>query len=65
VWFTDSYPEAEIDAEVLATLQETVEKLRNAGIDIDEEARPDIDLGVNLLLWRIIVNNELELGVTS
>jgi amidase len=44
VWFTDSYPAAEIDADVLATLKKTVEYLRGAGLDINEEARPDIGL---------------------
>ena len=44
VWLTDSYPPAEIDVEVLAILQKTVGKLRSAGLDIDEEARPDISL---------------------
>jgi amidase len=51
VWFTDSYPAAEIDADVLATLKMTVEKLRSAGLDIDEEARPDIDLLIDGSLW--------------
>ena len=40
VWFTDSYPAAEINADVLAILQKTVGKLRSAGLDIDEKARP-------------------------
>jgi len=44
VWFTDSYPAAEINADVLAILQKTVGKLQNAGLDIDEAARPDIGL---------------------
>ncbi len=35
VWFTDSSPAAEIDAEVLKTLQATVEKLRDAGLNMD------------------------------
>ncbi len=51
VWFTDSYPAAEIDADVLATLKMTVEKLRDAGLDIDEEARPDIDLLKDRQIW--------------
>jgi amidase len=55
VWFTDSDPEAEVDAEVLATLQKTVKRLRDAGLDI-EEARPDINLGENLILWTQIVS---------
>jgi amidase len=51
VWFTDSYPPAEIDADVLATLKMTVEKLRDAGLDIYEETRPDIDLLIDGSLW--------------
>jgi amidase len=56
VWFTDSYPAAEIDADVLATLKKTVEKLRGAGLDIDEEARPDIDLWKDRQIWLEIYN---------
>jgi amidase len=44
VWFTDSFPAAEINADVLAMLQKTVGKLQNAGLDIDEAARPEIGL---------------------
>jgi amidase len=54
VWFTDSDPDAEVDADVLATLQKTVKRLREAGINV-EEARPDINLGENLILWTQIV----------
>jgi amidase len=50
VWFTDSSPAAEIDAEVLKTLHKTVEKLRGAGLEIDEKARPDIHLWENVQL---------------
>ena len=54
VWFTDSSPAAKIDAEVLKTLQKTVEKLRGAGLNIDKDARPDIHLWENIqLLWEI------------
>ncbi len=54
VWFTDSSPAAEIDAEVLKTLHKTVEKLHGAGLEIDEKARPDIHLWENVqLLWEI------------
>ena len=56
VWFTDSYSAAEIDAEVLAMLEKTVEKLRSAGLDISEEARPDIDLWKDRLIWLDIYN---------
>lgn len=60
VWLTDPNTEAEIDAQILAILKKTIEKLRNAGLDIDEEARPDIGLYemyfinsqiLNHLLW--------------
>ncbi len=51
VWLTDSDPGAEIDADVLARLEKTVEKLRGAGLDIDEEARPDIDLNEDRKIW--------------
>jgi amidase len=44
VWFKDSYPPAEIDAEVYTALQKAVGKLRSAGLDIDDEARPDISI---------------------
>jgi amidase len=56
VWFTDPYPTAEIDAEVMATLQKTVEKLRAAGLDVDEQARPGILLSENAKLWLEIYN---------
>ncbi len=55
-WFTDSDPAAEIDADVLATLKNTVEKLRGAGLDIDEEARPGIDLSKDRQIWLEIYN---------
>jgi len=51
VWLTDTDPAAELDADVLATLQKIVEKLRDAGLDIDEEARPDIDLLKDRQIW--------------
>lgn len=44
VWFTDANSGAEIDTEVNAVLQKTVGKLRSAGLEIDEDARPDISL---------------------
>ncbi len=44
VWFTDSFPTSEIDSEVFSTLQKAVDRLRNAGLDIDEKARPGIGL---------------------
>ena len=44
VWFTDSYPAAEINFDVLATLQKTVGKLHSAGLDIDDAARPNTGL---------------------
>ena len=56
VWLTDSDPRAEIDADVLATLEKTVEKLRGAGLDIDEEARPNIDLREDRQIWLEIYN---------
>ncbi len=46
VWFADSYPEAEIDTEVMAGLRGTVGKLRKAGLKI-EEVHPDIDLKIS------------------
>jgi amidase len=45
-WFEDSSPETEVDAQVMAALQKTVEKLRAAGLRL-EQARPDIDLVMN------------------
>jgi len=44
VWLTDPYEASEIDFEILALLKKTVLKLRAAGMEIDEEARPDISL---------------------
>jgi len=54
VWFTDSSPAAEIDAEVLKTLQKTVEKLRGAGLKVDDKARPDFHLWESIHLWENI-----------
>jgi amidase len=51
VWFTDPFPDTEIDAQVMATLRKTVEKLREAGVQIDEKARPLIDLKENRKLF--------------
>ena len=51
VWFTDPYLTAEVDAGVLATLKKAVEKLRSAGLYIDEEARPDIPLWESAQTW--------------
>ena len=51
VWFKDSDISNEIDAEVLAVLQKAAEKLRAAGLKIDEQARPDIHLWESLRLW--------------
>jgi amidase len=56
VWFTDSDPAAEIDTDVLATLEKTAEKLRAAGLDIVEEAHPNIDLLEDRLIWLDIYN---------
>lgn len=51
VWFTDSYPPSEIDADVLKALSMAVKKLRDAGLDIDEEARPKVGLMESGQLW--------------
>jgi amidase len=59
LWLTDSYTAAKIDAEVLAILQKTVEKLRSAGLDIDEEARPNISLYQMNFIHGQIVNHLL------
>ena len=56
VWFPDSDPEAEIDADVLSKLQKTVKRLRDAGLVIDEEARPEIPLGESAEIWLEIYN---------
>ena len=61
VWYTDSLPAAEIDADVLAILMKTVEKLRGTGLAIDEEARPDIGLDkMNFIFGQIF--NHLMMG---
>ena len=57
VWLSDPYLASEIDVEVLATLKKTVEKLRADGLDIDEEARPDIDLWEDIQIWYKIYND--------
>ncbi|MBW2410001.1 MAG: amidase [Deltaproteobacteria bacterium] len=57
VWFSDPYLAAEIDDEILAALKKTVEKLRGAGLDIDEQAPPDIDLWEDIQLWHKIYND--------
>ena len=54
VWFKEFDPKAEIDANVLAVLQKAVKKLRSAGLEVDEEARPDIKLWENLRIWKDI-----------
>ncbi len=51
VWFKDSFPAAEIDTEVLTVLQKTVDKLRTSGLQVDDDARPDISLRENLRIW--------------
>jgi len=56
VWLTDPYPRAEIDAEVFAVLQKTVAKLRAAGLQIDEHARPDVRLSESAEIWKEIYN---------
>ena len=44
VWFTDTYSGAEIDAEVMSVLLKAVNKLREAGVQVDEKARPGVGL---------------------
>ena len=60
VWFKDSDITNEIDAEVLAVLQKAVEKLRTAGLKIDEEARPNIHLWENLRIWSNIRDDMMD-----
>lgn len=55
VWLTDPDPAAEIDVEVSAALQKMVEKLRGAGLVV-EEAHPDIPLSESNALWEEIYN---------
>ncbi len=57
VWFSDSYIAAEIDSEVLAVLEKTVEKLRGSGVEIVVEARPDIDIWEDMQLHFKIRND--------
>jgi amidase len=56
VWFEEAYPAAEIDADVLAVLDQTVDRLKAAGLDIDEEARPGFDLWEAGQIWSEIYN---------
>ncbi|MGD8492150.1 MAG: amidase family protein [Desulfobacterales bacterium] len=51
VWFKEFDPKAEIDANVLAVLEKAVEKLRAAGLEVDDKARPDVKLWETLRLW--------------
>jgi amidase len=61
VWFSDAYPNAEIDDEVAALLHETVAILGKAGLDIDKEARPHMGLDhINFIFGQIY--NRLMLG---
>ena len=53
-WFTDPYVASVVDDEVLAILKNTVQKLRKAGLDVDETARPDINLWEDLQIWGAI-----------
>jgi amidase len=55
VWLTDSDYAAEIDADVLSTLRKAAEKLRDAGLDINE-AHPDIELFEDRQIWIQIYN---------
>ena len=55
VWLTDSDYAADIDADVLSTLRKAVEKLRDAGLDINE-AHPDIELFEDRQIWLQIYN---------
>ena len=54
VWFKESDPNAEIDADVLGALQKAVEKLCEAGLEVDEDVRPDIKLWETLRIWSAI-----------
>lgn len=40
-WFTDPYSRSEIDTEILSILEQTIIKIRKAGLTVDEKARPD------------------------
>ncbi|WP_022665496.1 amidase family protein [Desulfospira joergensenii] len=51
VWFTDPYSEAEVDAQVMPVLLKSVNKLLNAGVQVNETARPGIDLRESLLMF--------------
>ncbi len=62
VWFNDSDPEAEIDSQVSASLQHTVKRLRGAGLEIDEEARPGILLQESATIWLEIYNQMQMVG---
>lgn len=50
-WFTDPYSGAEIDAEVMSVLLKAVNKLRKAGVQVDETAPPNISLEESRQLW--------------
>jgi amidase len=51
VWFTGTSSGGEIDAEVMSVLLRTVNKLRKAGVQIDETAPPGINLEESRQLW--------------
>ena len=44
VWFTDSFAGAQIDDGIRVVLQQMVERLRDSVLDVDESARPNVDL---------------------
>jgi amidase len=44
VWITDANPAAEVDIEIMAGLKKLVEKLRKAGLKVEEKAPPGIDM---------------------
>jgi len=62
VWFTDNSPAAEIDEGVLNLLQKAVKKLRDAGLEVDEKARPDLQLWETIHL-RDEIRDEIMAGI--
>lgn len=62
VWFTDNSPAAEIDEGVLNLLQKTVMKLRDSGLEVNEKARPELQLWETIHL-RNEIRNEIMAGI--
>ncbi len=53
-WLTDLTPGAQVDIQVMASLQQTVKRLTDAGLKVDVQARPNISLTEIVKLYQDI-----------